>query len=160
MEENKNILNVPDSNESDDISFKMKPGVISLTGFLGNDSRSVHEIMGEDDKKVREMGLDHKIIASKMEHFRNCAIDGLGCDVEIEPHFRVKVDGVRGRIPCPFGEPGVFAKFNTNVTNIAKNRSITFSDLNIHLVKSHGFYQGKGSTYRLEPEELVDTLEI
>ena len=40
-----------------------------------------------------------------------------------------------------------------------KDKEITFTDLHIHLIGSHGFYEGKGSLFRLNPEELVVIIE-
>lgn len=34
------------------------------------------------------------------------------------------------------------------------------SDLNAHLIKEHGFFQGKESGYRTDPEELIKALGL
>ena len=49
---------------------------------------------------------------------------------------------------------------NTIVKNLHLNREIYFTDLHIHMIEHHGFYQGKGSLYRLEPKDIVDILEV
>jgi hypothetical protein len=46
------------------------------------------------------------------------------------------------------------------VRNIKLDREITYTLLNSHLIGEHGFYEGKGSPFRLEPRELIDILEI
>ena len=46
------------------------------------------------------------------------------------------------------------------VRNTKLDREITFTDMHIHLVGSHGFYEGKGSPFRLEPKELAAVLDI
>jgi hypothetical protein len=33
-----------------------------------------------------------------------------------------------------------------------------WSDLNIHLIAKHGFFEGKGSAFRIEPKELISTI--
>jgi hypothetical protein len=95
-----------------------------------------------------------------MLEFRNAGMRGLGEFISIEPHFEVRVDSVRGKLPCPFGDPGIFPKTNITVRNLEKNEDITYTDLHIHLIGSHGFYEGKGSVFRLDPKSLVDALEI
>lgn len=85
---------------------------------------------------------------------------GLGEFISVPPHFEVKVDSVRGKLPCPFGDPGIFQKTNTTVKNLTLNKEITYTDLNIHMILAHGFFQGKGSPFRIEPGELVELLEI
>ena len=75
------------------------------------------------------------------------------------PHFEVRVDGVRGRLPCPFGHPGMFPKTNITVRNTRPDGQITYTDLHIHLIGEHGFYLGRGSAYRLDPGRLARVLQ-
>ena len=58
------------------------------------------------------------------------------------------------------GEHGRHRKTIVTVRNLRLRKEITFSDLNIHLIAAHGFYEGKGSPFRLEPVELAQVLEI
>ncbi len=76
------------------------------------------------------------------------------------PHYEVRVDTVRGKLPCPFADPGMFPKTNVTVRNRLTGREITFTDLHIHLVRAHGFYEGRGCPFRLEPKDLAEVLEI
>jgi hypothetical protein len=142
------------------IQEKMKPGVITRDGFLGPDRRNLIDILIEDEETVKRLGLSHQQIAQRMLEFRNAGMRGLGEFISIEPHFEVRVDSVRGKLPCPFGDPGIFPKTNITVRNLEKNEDITYTDLHIHLIGSHGFYEGKGSVFRLDPKSLVDALEI
>ncbi len=142
------------------IQEKMKPGVITRDGFLDPDRRNLIDILIEDDETVKRMGLSHQQVAQRMLEFRDAGMRGLGEFISIEPHFEVRVDSVRGKLPCPFGDPGIFPKTNVTVRNLERNEEITYTDLHIHLIGSHGFYEGKGSVFRLDPKSLVDTLEI
>jgi len=144
----------------DNIQDQMKPGKITLSGFLGNDDRKLIDILIEDDAVVKRMDLTHEDIAQKMIYFKDKGLKGLGEFIKVPPHFEVRVDSVRGKIPCPFGDPGVFKKINTTVKNLDKNMEITYTDLNIHMIYAHGFYEGKGSDFRLEPKKIITTLEI
>ena len=142
------------------IQEKMKPGVITRDGFLGNDIRNLIDILVEDEADVKRISLTHQVIANRMMELREAGIRGLGNFISVAPHFEVQVDSVRGKLPCPFGDPGIFPKTNITVKNLNINDEITFTDLHIHLIGSHGFYEGKGSLFRLEPEMLIKTLEI
>lgn len=141
------------------IQEKMKPGVITRDGFLGSDNRNLIDILIDDDETVKRMKFTHQVIAQRMIELRDAGMRGLGDFISIEPHFEVRVDTVRGKLPCPFGDPGIFPKTNITVRNLAKDKEITFTDLHIHLIGSHGFYEGKGSLFRLNPEELVVIIE-
>lgn len=144
----------------DQIQEQMRPGIITLVGFLGNDDRNLIDILESDDATVKRLGYTHQSIARRMRELRNKAVDGLGNFVDIPPHFKVRVDTVRGKLPCPFGDPGIHQKAVTVVKNTELNKEVTYTDLNIHMIEAHGFYQGRDSLYRQNPEELVEVLEV
>jgi len=128
--------------------------------FLGTDRRSIEEITRADNDTVKNLGLTHQTIAGRMSFFRDQGKYGLGSLVKTEPHFEVSCEMARGFLPCPFGEPGTHRKTTVTVRNLLLNMEITFSDLNIHLIEKHGFYEGRGSPFRLEPDVLTKVLEI
>lgn len=146
--------------EYDAIQRQMLPGVITLEGFLGTDTRNLIDILADDDGLVRRTERTHEQIAKRMQYFRDAGLPGLGEFISVDDRFDVRVDSVRGKLPSPFGGPGMYDKVNTTVMNKALDREITFTDLHIHFVRDHGFYEGKGSPYRLDPMELIDVLEI
>ncbi|MFA7643342.1 MAG: hypothetical protein WCY74_08695 [Sphaerochaetaceae bacterium] len=146
--------------EYDAIQKQMLPGVITLDGFLGNDTRHLIDILNDDDGAVRRAECTHEAIADRMQYFRNSGMPGLGEFIAVDDRFDVRVDSVRGKLPSPFGGPGMYDKVNTTVVNKALGREITYTDLHIHFVKDHGFYEGKGSPYRLEPQDLIEILEV
>ena len=142
------------------IQEKMKPGIITRDGFLGTDRRNLIDMLVEDDETVKRMDLTHATVAQRMIDLRDTGLRGLGNFINVEPHFEVRVDSVRGKLPCPFGDPGIFQKTNTTVRNLKSGKEVTYTDLHIHMIGSHGFYEGRGSPFRLEPETLVSVLEI
>jgi hypothetical protein len=142
------------------IQEQMKPGIITLDGFLGTDERNLIDILVEDDGVVRRSGRTHQDIAERMQYFRDAGLDGLGEFMSLDDHFEVRVDSVRGKLPSPFGGPGMYEKINTTVRNTALGREITYTDMHIHFVRDHGFYEGHGSPYRIEPEDLIVILEV
>lgn len=138
---------------------QMRPGAITRDGMLGTDARPLVDILEDDNAAVRRLGVTHAAIAARMRALRRGATAGLGETVPVAPHFEVTVEGVRGRLPCPFGD-GMASKNNTVVRNLRLDRTISFSDLQVHLVGRHGFYLGRGSRFRLDPAVLVAVLEV
>jgi hypothetical protein len=146
--------------DMDRIQRDMQPGIICRDGFLGTDTRNLVEILIEDEAAVKRLGATHEGIADHMRELRDAGMMGLGEFVTIPPHFEVRVDSVRGKLPCPFSHPGVVPKTNTTVRNLESGEEITYTDLNIHLIEEHGFYEGKGACFRLEPADLLRILEM
>lgn len=138
----------------------MAPGAITLYGFLGPDDRNLIDIIIEDEGEVNRLGLSNEQIGRRMEELRDQGLRGLGEFIRVEPHFQVRVETVRGKLPCPFGDPGLHGKTNIQVRNEATGKEVVYSDMQIHLIAEHGFYQGRGSMFRLNPSELAETLEI
>jgi hypothetical protein len=147
----------------------MAPGVLTKDGFLGSDPRNLVDILDEDGAEVRRLGATHQGIALRMAALREAGMRGLGTLVRLgpglepgqaEPRFAVRVESARGGLPCPFGHPGMVRKMNTTVTNLRLGREITYTDLTVHLVGEHGFYEGRGSKFRIEPREVVEILEV
>jgi hypothetical protein len=137
----------------------MRPGKLSLPGFLGGESDLMRRL-DEDNEAVKQLNLTHARMAARMRELRDAGAAGLGEFVSLLPHFEVRVDTVRGRIPCPFGERGLYPKTNITVRNLASGREMSFTDLHIHLIGVHGFYEGRGTPFRLEPGDLVAILEV
>lgn len=147
-------------NTLDALEQILRQASVNREGFMGPDDRRLAAILREDDEAVRRRGLTHARIAQRLLALRQAGWEGLGEPVSMPPHFEVRVDAARGKLSCPFGEPGSFAKVNTTVRNLERRTEITFTDLNIHLIDAHGFYEGRGAPFRLDPEQLMDTLEI
>lgn len=144
----------------DQAQRRMRPGAITRDGLLGDDPRSLGEILDDDQAEVQRLGLTHALIAARLRELRAAGAAGLGLAVPVEPYFEVTVEGARGALPCPFGHPGMVAKATVTVRNTRLDEQVRFTDLNIHLIDGHGFYGGRGSAYRLEPCRLARVLMI
>jgi hypothetical protein len=142
------------------VQEQMAPGIITRDGFLGDDRRPLGDILLADDAAVKALDLDHQTVAARMIELRDAGMAGLGEFIDVAPHFEVRVDSMRGRLPCPFGDPGIFPKTNVTVRNRKTGREATYTNLHIHLILAHGFYEGRGCPFRLEPKDLAEVLEI
>jgi len=65
-----------------------------------------------------------------------------------------------GRIACPWGGCGVFPRGEAELAGPATGPVMRFTDLSIHRIAEHGFYQGRGGRYRLEPNQVAEVLRI
>jgi len=142
------------------IQENMLPGKFSAEGFLGEDDRNLADILLDDQKAVDRLGLTHEEIAAKMIALTDFGMASLAKPVEFEETFEVVVEDFMGRIPCPFRDNYGNDKRSTKVTRLSDGKVMGWTDLSIHMIEKHGFYEGKGSSYRLEPDELAEFLQL
>ena len=148
------------SKQMDLAQEQMQPGVITQAGMLGNDERNLIDIIEYDDAVVKRLGLTHKKIAAKLIAIREKGKAQLGLASMISEKLEARVNCARGTLPCPFHHKGLMQKTYVVIKNVESGKEITFTDLNIHMIEEHGFYEGYGSPYRLDPELLVRELDI
>ena len=124
-------------------------------GFMGHDSRDVDEIVASDMHAVEQLGYSLGQVASRMRQITDIAKKGLGVCVEVGAGLRGCVDEAMGKVVCPWSHPANFDKRLTTVTDVESDEEITWSDLHIHMIAEHGFFEGHGSSMRIEPERLI-----
>lgn len=122
---------------------------------MGHDARSVREVIDADAGELSRLGLTKEQIAERMREITEVAISGLGSWVPVGDGLEGKVDEAKGWLICPWPHKGKLAKRITVVKVIKTGESIRWSDLNIHLISEHGFFEGKGSDFRIEPRKLT-----
>ena len=128
---------------------------IGMGNFLGSDKRRLTEILDDDQDLVNSLNLTHEEIASRLEEITRVAKMNLGDRITLENRYQVRAEEHRGMIPCPWGHlRGLFAKSYLELKDLSTDNILIWSDLSIHLIREHGFYQGKGSPFRLEPKVL------
>jgi hypothetical protein len=151
---------VKQSPQLDKVEQNMRPMCLCQWGFLGYERRKLIEILTDDQGTVNSLGLSHEVIAQRLRQITEKARDGWGDPVVVDEKFTVEVNEVRGKIPCPWGHPGLYPKTHVKLGKIKSGETLVWSDLAIHLIEEHGFYQGRGSPFRLDPQELKRILEM
>ena len=128
---------------------------LAAGGFMGGDRRSVFDVIDADAGILNELGVTKEQLAERMGRITDIAQSGLGTWVLIDENIEAMVDDARGTLVCPWPHPGVFFKRITTVRVIETGERIRWSDLNVHFIGDHGFFEGKGSDFRIEPAVLV-----
>jgi len=130
---------------------RMKAGVITSGGFLGQDTRPLPDIIQADEEMFQALGLDFESVADALTRLEREGARGMGEPTTVDAVWLVKSDEARGKFPCPYGD-GLFHKNSVNLER-GPDR-IVYSDLSVHLLRVHHFCQGKGSPFRLDPVVL------
>lgn len=144
--------------ELERIQKLMQPGVISKDGFLGNDTRNLADILDDDERLVANLGFTHESIANAMEDITNEGKETFGNPKMVRGFLQVTVESSMGKIASPFG--GLHNKENVVVLNTKTNETVRWTTLNIHMIRDYGFYEGKGSHFRVEPKDIAKILEL
>ena len=137
-----------------------KPGQITKEGFLGHDTRHIHDIIEDDAHTLHRLGVSLEQIADRLQYFIEEGKKGLESVVDLGD-YTTHVRWSRGMLPSPFGDPKrLYHKIVATVVNKALQKELKYTQLNVHMIRDHGFFEGKGSVFRLEPEEVVEILGI
>jgi hypothetical protein len=146
------------SPQQDKFEKMLDASKFSACGFMGNDKRTVWEIIDKDTAELEKLGRTKEAIARRMREITDKGAAGLGDWVTISDSIKVMVDDTRGTIPCPWAHGIRCLKRITTVKRTDSGQTVRWSELSIHLIGDHGFFQGHGSPFRLEPQDLVAIL--
>jgi hypothetical protein len=151
-------LNMKESPQSKKLEDMLRSSKLVAGGFLGTDNRSVTEIIENDRTAAAAAGYSTAEIARRMQEITDEAVKGLGNFVRIDDRLEAMVEEAKGSLVCPWPHPGTYAKRVTILRDTQTQKTLQWSDLNIHMIAEHGFFEGRGSTFRLEPDELADVI--
>ncbi len=149
-----------DSAETDRLEKNLRSHKFSGSGFLGSDKRSVNEIIESDEAVLLKAGKSRREIAARMRDITRLAKAGLETPVKIDDNLEAQVIDARGSLPCPWPHPGHYGKSVTTARRTDTEQSVTWTELNIHMIEEHGFFEGKGAYFRIEPRELIEVIFI
>jgi hypothetical protein len=108
---------------------------------------------------LEDLGVTTVQLAQRMRELTELAKPRLGTWIDSAyGKSRVKSEDYKGVLVCPWPHPGTFSKRITTVEHLETGRQVTWTDLNIHMIEEHGFFEGKGAFFRIEPTEIVSIL--
>lgn len=146
------------SPEMEKLEEVLRSSKLVAGGFLGSDRRSVSEIVEADARQMADVSVTCQELAERMREITDIAKRQLGRRVVISENLQVWTQEAKGALVCPWPHSGSIQKRITTVRNIETGETVTWSDLNIHLIEEHEFFEGKGSAMRLEPIQLVELI--
>lgn len=145
--------------EEKKIQKNFEPGYLTRDGFLGKDTRHVHDIIEADKRNLSEIGIGQNQIADRLQYFMDAGKAGLESGIVLGD-YKVHVRWERGRIVCPFEHPGVYPLIIVKLENHRSRKTLIFTHLSVHLIRQHGFFGGKDSVYRIDPMEAAELLGL
>jgi hypothetical protein len=136
----------------------LRSSVFVAGGFMGSDPRPVTEVIDADAAELVRLDVSPEQVAARMQEITNAALMGLENWVRIDAGREARTEEARGVIPCPWADGHRSCKRVTIVRLADSGRTAQWSDLSIHLIGVHTFFEGRGSCFRIEPAELVTFL--
>ncbi len=135
---------------------RLAPGALCRDGFLGDDRRGLPEILDADLATVEALGLTHRDIARVLDAACRDAMAQLGAPVHLPGGSLVaEFHEAMGVIASPWPDGKCLPKGEVVVADTATGERIAYTPLSVHLIGEHGFYQGRGCPYRLEPAKVA-----
>jgi hypothetical protein len=144
----------------DDLEKSMRPGELSRAGFLGKDE-SLLEVMAADNKYVvDELGLTHQNLAKHLLVLAAIGIKQQGKEFNYHGRkFKVELLFAKGFQDSPFKD-GTKTNTDVRVHNLDTGKSLGYSLLVPIMIERYGFYEGKGTSYRVDPRRVIEALDF
>jgi hypothetical protein len=142
----------------------MRPGsqspVGSTGGFLGKQESLLDVLATDNDEVVGRLGLTHQELAKHMH-----VLGAIGERIKEEVflyhgrRFSVRIVPYRGHQLSPFYD-GTKSNEEAIVRNLDNGRQIEYSLLVPFMVERYGFYEGRGTPYRVDPGKFLEILDF
>lgn len=141
----------------------MRPGELSTKGFLGKDERLLDLLAADNVFVVEKHGRTHQELARHLHLVGAIARSrGTAKPFEFIYHggkYRVTAKLFRGFAESPF-QDGTKTNCEATVENLSSGKKLSYSLLVPHLVERYGFYEGKGTPYRVEPSAVLAVFDF
>jgi len=148
-----------------DLEKDMRPGALSRGGFIGKDEKLLAVLAMDNRYVVDERKLTHQELA---RHLR--ILGGIGFKLKAVKQkskpflyhgrrFQISLMVARGLQPSPF-EDGTKSGANVTLFNLDNGKGLQYALLVPEMIERYGFYEGKGTPYRVDPRKILEVLDF
>lgn len=143
-----------------DLEKSMRPQGLSRAGFLGK-YESLLDVMAADNDWVLGAGLTHQELARHLYTFYRISLVAAERRKESEVftyrgiRYTTYVQVTDGFQHSPFKD-GTKTSADVYVKNVDNGKALSFSPLVPLMVERYGFYEGHGTSYRVDPKDIAD----
>ena len=146
-----------------DLEAQMRPADCPRAGFLGVEERLWDVLTADNKYVIDELGRTHQELARHLLVLGAVAQKEAAAETkEITYHgrkFKVKAKTFKAFVRSPFDD-GTRTNCEVTVENVQSGKKLTYSLLVPQMVERDGFYEGKGTRYRVEPCTIVEVLDF
>lgn len=148
---------------------RMRPGVLSVGGFLGS-SENLAEVLERDQKTLTELNLTFEELAEPLNTLIRAAESSTQRKVSVN-QYEVAVTVFSGFQICPWspdpdqgqcraGSGVQFGHLDWKIRNKNNKMQLQGAGLLVHLIRDHHFFEGRESPYRISPRQLAQLFEL
>jgi hypothetical protein len=153
----------------DQIEARMRPGALSLRGFLGP-TESLRAVLAADNQSMYRAGVTFEALAAAIESLISAANASSAHDTIVNGTHRARIRQYLGFQICPWspdplhmqctGRGVHFSSVDWSVENLRTGRALEGPGLIVHLMHDHHFCEGLESPYRVDPTALAEVLGL
>lgn len=162
----------------------MRPAANSTAGFLGKDENLLDVLAMDNDYVLDTLKLTHqdlgkhlwilgeiadnwsKEVLEKAERDKanpddtaKKLADGFGPILYHGRQYKLAMKIFKGRVISPFRDE-TSANQEVTLHNLKNDKKIWYSRIIPHMVYQYGFYEGKGTRFRLDPRDIMEALDF
>jgi hypothetical protein len=141
----------------------MRPGALSTKGFLGKDEKLLDVLAMDNAHVVEELGLTHQELSRHLHLLGAVAVKHAAAKpTEVTYHgrrFRVEGFISKGFQDSPFRD-GTKTSCDVTVENLKTGKKLGYSLLVPYMIERYGFYEGKGTPYRVDPKQVLAVFDF
>jgi hypothetical protein len=134
-------------------------------GFLGPEEKLLDVLAADNHFVVDELGLTHQELA---RHLRVLAAIGDWQVKQGKPEVEFLYHGRRMTVQRRYFKGYQFSPFrdgtktstDATIHNLSNGKKLAYSLLVPDMIERYGFYEGKGTPYRVEPQCIVEVLDF
>jgi hypothetical protein len=144
----------------DSLEKDMRPGAWASKGFLGESDRLIDTLADDNHYIVDQLGLTHQEIAKHLRALGAAAEQAKSQEFRYHGRrFKATVRVSRWYQPSPFRD-GTQTNALVIADNLDADKRLEYSLLMPDLIERYGFYEGRGTPYRLDPKKIVEFLDF
>lgn len=154
------MTNLPDRPLKSDPELFEAEEKLHQGNYMRGEARPLRRLLDDDNALVSSLDLDMECVTNLMDRLYHEATQAMGDTVLVDGKYEVSLREDRGKTACPWGDRFFAPKAVVSARNIKNDKKIKYSVLGLHLIKRHGFFQGTGSPFRVDPKDLKNFFEL
>lgn len=156
----------------DEIEARMRPGGLSVAGFLGP-QESLRAVIAADEAVMTRAELRFEAVAAAIEVLIAAAAASPTREATIDGRHHIRIQQYLGFQICPWSpDPRhaqcdvgdarrtLYSSLDWRLENLRTGQVVEGPGLIVHLMHDHHFCEGRRSPYRVDPIALAEALEL